>query len=135
MKSFNNKTTFGKIGEKIAVKMLENDGYEIICTNFRPSANTAETMRIIGEIDIIAIKRIDKKIIEFFEVRTRRENSINSPDESISAVKIKRIFETAMAFITENEEYRSRALRISLISILLKSENENIFDFKKTKII
>mgnify|MGYP000688821044 CR=1 FL=1 len=58
-----NNHILGKIGEKIAVKYLQKQNYEIITTNFYTRK---------GEIDIIA--KQDKEII-FIEVKTRNNLS------------------------------------------------------------
>ncbi len=80
----------GKIGEKIAVKYLMNNNFEIIQTNYRTS---------FGEIDIIAK---DNEYIVFVEVKYRKNNNYGFPREAVGAAKQKNIITTAMSYIEEN---------------------------------
>ena len=64
----------GILGERIAQSFLEQNGYNIVETNYRCSE---------GEIDVIA-RRED--LLVFVEVRTRRSNNFGSPEESITAI-------------------------------------------------
>ena len=83
----------GKIGEKIAVKFLENKGFSIIITNYRTS---------FGEIDIIAK---DGEYIVFIEVKLR--NSLNNglPREAVNKSKQKNIIAVAEKYISENQMF------------------------------
>jgi len=78
----------GALGEDIAENHLKTKKFEIIARNFHCK---------YGEIDIIAKKN---DTIHFFEVKTRRENSINEPVESITRQKLNRIIKSAMTFMS-----------------------------------
>lgn len=77
----------GKKGENLAVKFLENIGYEIIIQNFRCRQ---------GEIDIIAM---NKKEIVFIEVKTRSNAKFGRPIEAVDFWKIQHICKTANYFL------------------------------------
>jgi len=133
---YENKHAFGKMGENIAAKYLEKEGYKIICRNFRPKTkDIMETIKSRGEIDIIAMRPSPENTLEFFEVRTRMQASMNMPEESVTYRKIQRLTSTAMAFLSMNPKYGTSSLRISLLGLLLKSKSKNLFDLKKTRIL
>lgn len=71
----------------MAVKFLENIGYEIIIQNFRCKQ---------GEIDIIAM---NKKEIVFIEVKTRSNAKFGRPVEAVDFWKIQHIYKTANYFL------------------------------------
>ncbi len=79
----------GRIGEKIAVKYLENNGFQIIEKNYKSS---------FGEIDIIAK---DGKYIVFIEVKLRNSVRYGFPRESVNKAKQKNIIKTAVDFISK----------------------------------
>ena len=62
----------GKMGEELACRALEKDGYRIIDKNF--SCNH-------GELDIIAE---EKDTICFVEVKSRTSTSYGLPEESVT---------------------------------------------------
>ncbi|MBR2525950.1 YraN family protein, partial [bacterium] len=69
MKSFNKEK--GKLGEDLACKFLEQNGYKIIDRN--------KTFSKFCEIDIIALF---KNTLVFVEVKTRKNNKFGSPLEA-----------------------------------------------------
>ncbi len=81
----------GKIGEKIAVKFLENKGFSVITTNYRTS---------FGEIDIIAK---DREYIVFIEVKLRNSLKNGLPREAVNKSKQKNIIAVAEKYIYENQ--------------------------------
>ncbi|MFA6550217.1 MAG: YraN family protein [Candidatus Gracilibacteria bacterium] len=107
--STKNRLLICKIGEDIAEKYLILRGYKILCRNFR---------KRVGEIDLIAEFR--GKII-FIEVKTRKNNIFGDPEDSISKNKIRKIFETGVAFMRENS--LKNAFQIDIVSIKLNEYN------------
>ncbi len=77
----------GDCGERVAVRYLENKGYEIIERNFRMK---------MGEIDIIA--ECDATVV-FVEVKTRKSNTYGEPSEYVNAKKQAHIKNTAMVYM------------------------------------
>lgn len=85
MKKYNKEK--GDLGEKIAVKFLENKRYIILEKNFKTK---------IGEIDLI-IK--DKNIIAFVEVKFRKNSTYGYPYEAVDIKKQRKIINVAKLYI------------------------------------
>lgn len=79
----------GNIGESLARKHLQDEGIEIVTSNYHSK---------YGEIDIIATT--DKYII-FVEVKLRKEFSMVNPIESVSKAKRQKLIKTAMIYLNE----------------------------------
>jgi len=105
----------GILGEQLAAQHLKNQKFDIIAQNFYCK---------YGEIDIIAEKN---NTIYFFEVKTRHENSINYPAESLTHQKLQRIIKSALTFLDSrrgtSQTIGTKSWRISLIGILLHGIN------------
>jgi putative endonuclease len=111
----------GILGEQIAKTHIIKSGYTVLKTNYRCR---------YGEIDIIATKNTT---LEFFEVRTRTQNSLNLPEESITRLKFLHIqrtvahfFEAKLETLNQNPPLEITSWRISLIGILLDSRGNLI---------
>ena len=81
----------GIFGEEHAALYLEDLGYRILTRNYRSR---------YGEIDIIAEK--DETLV-FIEVKARRSYLYGEPKDSIHIRKQKKLIQTAMIFLQENE--------------------------------
>lgn len=105
MKSFNKEK--GKLGEDLACKYLEKNGYKILERN--------KSFSRFCEIDIIA--QI-KKTLVFVEVKTRKNNDLGSPLEAISKTKFNHIKQGLLIYLqgskTKYENYRIDAIGITL---------------------
>ena len=99
----------GQMGEDIAVKYLQENGYEIIERNKHFSRAC--------EIDIIAYKN---DTLIFIEVKTRTTNSFGIPFEAITKTKYQHIKTGVYTYLKDNPEYKK--YRIDAISIILKPE-------------
>lgn len=102
----NQRQIEGKIGEDIAAKYIEKQGYKVICKNFRC---------LKGEIDIIAI---DKEYIVFIEVKTRTNKKYGEAKEAVGKEKQKHIYKAAEYYLYSNkmeEEYT----RIDVIEVYI----------------
>ncbi len=100
----------GRLGEKIACRHLENEGYRIIETNWR-------TRR--GELDVIAVREGTLVIVE---VRSTRGVRFGYGFESIDhrkRMQVRRLAEQYMA-VKGLDHY---PLRLDVISILLSSDH------------
>jgi putative endonuclease len=82
-----NNIKFGDEGEKLAVKYLQEKGYEILETNWRSSHK---------EIDIIAKTETELIIIE---VKTRSSNYFELPEEAVTLKKQNFMIEAAQKYI------------------------------------
>lgn len=77
----------GKDGESAAIAYLEENGYEILHTNWRQGH---------FELDIVA-KTEDELVI--IEVKTRSEESITDPEDAVTNSKIRNIISAANVYI------------------------------------
>ena len=81
----------GQRGEALAARQLAAKGYQIVARNWR-----CET----GELDLVAQKG---ECLVMVEVRTRRGQSMGSPEESITAAKQARLITLGEAYVQECE--------------------------------
>ena len=93
----------GREGEQQAALFLKKQGYKIIEQNLKLK---------IGEIDLLA-KDIDGTIV-IVEVKTKRDESISEPHESVTIAKQRKLL--MLARIIE-EFYPRNPIRIDVISI------------------
>ena len=119
----------GKLGEEIASNYLIEQGYHIYQKNFRCQ---------VGEIDIIAIDKIDKNELVFIEVKTRCQNKFGEPIESVNHTKIKHLYKAAESFLMINKlentytrfdvieiyEKPNKLLHINHLKNVMQSKNE-----------
>lgn len=97
----------GTLGETLAGKYMETNGYQILLRNYSVA---------IGEIDLIA-KEDD--IIVFIEVKTRTNQRYGSPEESINTVRVNRIRKVARYFLKGFKGSGDYDIRFDIISILV----------------
>ena len=81
----------GKLGEELAVDFLENNGYEILETNW-----TFEK----AEIDIIAKK---ENILAVVEVKTRSSLEFGLPQEFVKLKKIQLLVKAINEYVIQND--------------------------------
>ncbi len=103
-----NKKQFGNLGEEIAVKYLQDNGYSILARNVHYSR--------FCELDIIAQY---KSITVFVEVKTRKNNDFGTPFEAITKKKYENIKKGALYYLSEHP---NKNYRIDVIGITLKPE-------------
>ena len=84
----------GKKGEDIATDWLTQEGFAILCRNWR-----------IGklEIDVIAIK---EDFIHFIEVKTRSHHKCGEPELFVNRKKFICLQKAAQAFLTIHKKYK-----------------------------
>ena len=76
----------GRRGERAAEQHLRRNGYRIVARNFRAAG---------AEIDLVAI---DRDILVFVEVKTRRSRAAGAPEEAVDERKQKRMRRAAEVF-------------------------------------
>ena len=104
--------TLGLHGEKMACDYLTNTGYKILHTR----------CRIEGiEIDIIAQK---DDILAFVEVKTRRSDALESPQEAVDIQKQHRLIRAANAYMQTSAQDMS--IRFDIIAIVTNSRHSYI---------
>lgn len=100
----NDKKSLGIKGENIAKEYLLTLGYEWIASNWTT-----------GHKEIDLIFRQDDIYI-FVEVKTRKNNKMGMPEESISAKKIESVTEAARVFLYD-KSYKD--IRFDVVGIIL----------------
>ena len=108
MMSFNRQK--GNLGEDIACKFLESNGYTILERN--------KSFSRISEIDIIAQF---KNTLVFVEVKTRKNNNFGSPLEAITKTKFNHILQGVKSYLQECK-IRYDSYRIDVVGITLEPE-------------
>lgn len=103
----------GRIGEDIAVRYLEEKGYQILCRNWKNRGRK--------ELDIVAI---DGNELVFVEVKTRSEGSLSSPFDAVDYRKQHRLALAANSFIMMNRI--SLAPRFDVVGIVGTGANAKI---------
>jgi putative endonuclease len=103
----NNRQEFGRTGETLACRYLEENGYVILARNYRTK---------FGEIDIIAR---DMDTLVFIEVKSRRSNHFGNPKYAVNKSKQKKISMAALHYLkdTKQSNVRARFDVVSLVSI------------------
>jgi putative endonuclease len=103
-----NHIDLGKSGESIACKYLQTKGHTILELNFRFGRK---------EIDIISL---DKDILVFTEIKTRRSHLFGFPEEAVT--QRKQIFLKAVAeqYCLSQPQYAK--IRFDIISLIIQSE-------------
>ncbi len=102
MHEITHKQKIGRIGEDIAVKYLENKGFEIVEQNYRKK---------YGEIDIIAqkgrilhfieVKSVSCENLSDFGVNVSRVTDQHRPEDNIHYKKLKRLSNTLQVYLFE----------------------------------
>lgn len=99
-----NKTAAGKESEDLVAGFLVEQGYRIICRNYRASR---------AEIDIIAM---DRETICFVEVRGRNGPGFGEPEESITRVKRAKVSSGAIEYL-KAEGLLERKARFDVVCV------------------
>lgn len=101
----------GRLGENIAAKHLRRAGYRILERNAR-----------IGryEIDIIAQ---NGDTIAFVEVKTRRDDSVVSPEDTVGPWKRQHIRRAARRYIADRDD-PGMYYRFDVVSVLVREQGK-----------
>jgi len=90
----------------LAGRFLQDLGYQIVTTNYRCS---------YGEVDIVAL---DGEELVFVEVRTRRDVSFGTPEESLSKPKLRRLLATSQHYLQQSGK-EDASWRVDLVAVLM----------------
>ncbi len=97
----------GKEGEDVAARLIRALNYEILEKNYYAP---------YGEIDLIAL---DQAEVVFIEVRTRKENKISPPEETVTFRKQQKLLKSAQHYLSVNAPLQNSPWRIDIIGIEL----------------
>ena len=101
----------GRWGEQLAADRLESQGYLILDRNWRCSR---------GEIDLVTQKG---EILVFVEVKTRRGRDHGTPEEALTKVKAKRLFELSQRYMLERD-IEDAEWRVDLVAVELDKQGK-----------
>lgn len=107
-----NRTIIGREGEEAAKTFLRNKGYTIRHSNWRYHHY---------ELDIIAM---DQEMLVVVEVKTRAEDYLVAPDESVDGRKMRRIIAAADAYIRYFQ--LEMPVRFDIITLVQRKEGYKI---------
>ncbi len=102
----------GLWGEIYASRYLRDEGYNIMAANYRTRH---------GEIDVVAA---DKQCIAFVEVKTRGENMIAPPGESVTEEKQRKLSAAAAQYLASYPT--DRVPRFDVVEIFVGNGNSLI---------
>lgn len=102
----------GKLGEKLAVIYLENNGFDIVCKNFKYHKN---------EIDIIAMD--EDHVLHFVEVKTLQ--GLEYPEAGVTPKKFRIICRVADEYLCQHPEYKR--IQFDILAINLHDDEEIYF--------
>jgi putative endonuclease len=106
------KQIIGDLGETLARKYLEADGYTVHQTNWRHGHL---------EIDIIASKG---ETLHIVEVKTQSRTTAGYPEENVNRKKLKNLIVAADHYLSANKHWKH--LQFDIFSIIL-GETEHDF--------
>ncbi len=95
------------MGEKIAARYLQNNGYNILATDFHTGK--------YGEIDVVAEKN---RCLHFIEVKTRAGIKFGTPEESITFFK-KQKLKRAIYYYLSLQKIQTNKYQLDLLAIFL----------------
>jgi putative endonuclease len=95
----------GSLGEELAAKYLEQQGFQILRQNYRQGR---------GEIDIICIK---KDLLVFVEVKSRSFESGLRPSKMVTHSQQRKIKITALSYLGDSDWYG--LVRFDLVEVVL----------------
>jgi putative endonuclease len=106
----------GQLGEQLAARFLERNGYRLVVSNFKtPIGRNSRGVSVTGEIDIIAL---DGDVLCFVEVKTRSSDEFASPLAAVDLRKQRQITRTARVY-RKTFQITLMKVRYDVVSIVL----------------
>ena len=114
------KQLLGRYGERKACAYLKKQGYRILGTNFRCKA---------GEVDIIAA---DHETLVFVEVKTRSSDQFGTPQEAVTAAKLRTLRQVAQYYLRETDAPNNMLVRYDILALSIDQNGKlkNVEHFK-----
>lgn len=104
----------GAAGEELAVRFLQQQGYEIIDRNWHAGR--------YGEIDIVAQHNSELVMVE---VKTRHGTGFGNPEEAVNKAKQEKLRAATQAYILAHPQLPQQA-RIEVVAVLMSVEGKLI---------
>lgn len=106
----------GELGEQLAARYLQANGYRIVLTNFKvPIGRNSKGVARTGEIDIIAL---DGETLCFVEVKTRRSEAFVKAIANVDLRKRIQITRTARMY-RSIFNIRDTPIRFDVVTVLM----------------
>lgn len=102
------KKAVGAYGERVAVRHLEESGYDVLARNWRCRSPVS------GELDVVASR---DGVVVIVEVKTRRSGAFGPPALAVTPVKAARIRAVAQQWLAR-VGLASAPLRFDVVSVL-----------------
>lgn len=102
----NARQLLGRAGEDRAAAFLALQGFICLVRNWRCRA---------GEIDLIVQRGAE---IRFVEVKTRKTTQYGSPEEAVTAVKLRHLRTAAERWIEENSRISAKNFQCDVVTLL-----------------
>jgi putative endonuclease len=96
----------GALVEDRVAAWLEERGYRILARNYLCRR---------GEVDIVAER---DEVLAFVEVRSRRDDGLGSPAETVGFGKRRRVIAAATDFAVRHDLLDRRAIRFDVVSVI-----------------
>ncbi len=109
------KDALGRMGEEVAARHLESDGFVVLARNWRCDD---------GELDIVAR---DGRTLVVCEVKTRSSNRYGSPFEAITERKLHRLERLGMRWMRERG-VRPDRMRVDIVSVLAPPRGQRVIE-------
>lgn len=120
--------SLGEIGENVAAKFLNNNGYRLVVSNFKvPVGRNSKGVQVTGEIDIIAL---DGETLCFIEVKTRRSDEFTPVITNVDARKQRQIIRTAKVY-RKIFGIRDIVFRYDVVTVLMPNHAEPTIELTK----
>jgi len=109
------KDALGRMGEEVAARHLESEGFVVLERNWRCSE---------GELDILAR---DGDTLVVCEVKTRSSTRYGSPFEAITERKLHRLERLGMRWMRERG-VRPTRMRVDIVSVLAPPDGRRVIE-------
>lgn len=109
------KDALGRMGEDVAARHLESEGFVVLERNWRCSE---------GEVDILAR---DGDTLVVCEVKTRSSTRYGSPFEAITERKLHRLERLGMRWMRERG-VRPKRMRVDIVSVLAPPDGRRVIE-------
>ena len=103
----------GRWGERVAVRLLKSKGCKIIGERVRAGKH--------DELDIIAV---DRNVLVFVEVKTRKNEDFGRPFSAVNQQKRKRISRAAVAYL-KKKNIKPDYIRFDVVEVIGEPGNKN----------
>lgn len=107
----------GRLGEVLAVRFLEQDGYEVLDRNWYGPG---------GELDVVAYDPEEDAVVGV-EVKTRRTGTFGTPHEAVTPRKVQRLRVLLAAWLAEHDVHAG-GVRLDLVAVELRPDEPPLVD-------